>query len=57
MTPCEGAVLAVMSKALTCDAGAHLLLADMLGVRDAAGVLATATALAIAFADLGMPLG
>lgn len=57
MTPSEDAMLTVLRKAMTSDAAAHLLLADLLGVRDAAGPLATATALAIAFADLGMPLG
>ncbi|KQN26194.1 hypothetical protein ASE86_08590 [Sphingomonas sp. Leaf33] len=57
MTGCEGAVLAILSKALTNDAAAELLLADLLGTRAAAGPLATATALAVAFADLGMPLG
>ena len=56
ITPCEGAILAVLQKSMTSDTAANLLLADMLGVRDASGPLATATALAIAFADLGMPL-
>lgn len=57
MTPSEGALLAVLEKSLASEDAAHLLLADLLGVRDAAGVLATATALAIAFADAGLPLG
>ena len=57
ITPCEGAILAVLQKSLTSEASANLLLSDMLGIRDASGPLATATALAIAFADLGMPLG
>lgn len=57
VTPDEGALIAVLQKSLTCEASANLLLSDMLGVRDAAGPLATATALAIAFADMGMPLG
>ena len=57
ITPCEGAVLAVLQKSTHGDPAANLPLADMLGVRDASGPLATATALAIAFADLGMPLG
>lgn len=57
MTPCEGALLAVLGRTLEDDATAHLLLADMLGIRDAHGPLATVTALSIAFADLGMPLG
>jgi hypothetical protein len=57
MTPCESTILVVLRKSMHCDPVANLLLADMLGVRDASGPLATATALAIAFADLGMPLG
>lgn len=57
ITPCEGAILAVLQKSMHSETSANLLLADMLGVRDAGGPLATATALAIAFADLGMPLG
>lgn len=56
MTGCEGALLAVVGKSLRSERAAEMLLADMLGVRDAKGALATATALAIAFADLGMPL-
>ncbi len=57
MTGCEGALLAMLDKSLTNAPAAQLLLADMLGTRNAAGPLATATALAAAFADLGMPLG
>lgn len=57
MTPAESALLAVIGKSLTNERAAGLLLADLLGVRDASGPLATATALALAFADLGMPLG
>ncbi|MES2338547.1 MAG: DUF6628 family protein [Pseudomonadota bacterium] len=56
MTPCEGALIAALCKSLESEGAANLLLADMLGIRDASGPLATATALAIAFADLGMPL-
>lgn len=57
ITPAEGALLAVLIKCMTNERAAGLLLADMIGVREASGPLATATALAIAFADLGMPLG
>lgn len=57
VTPAEGAFLAVTAKALTNERAAAFLLADLLAVRDASSPLATATALAIAFADLGMPLG
>lgn len=57
MTGCEGALLAIVGKSLDNEAAADLLLADLLGTREAKGPLATATALAVAFADLGMPLG
>ncbi|MBM3928971.1 MAG: hypothetical protein FJ335_11025 [Sphingomonadales bacterium] len=57
MTGCEGALLAIVGKSLDNEAAADLLLADLLGTREAKGPLATATALAIAFTDLGMPLG
>jgi len=57
MTPSEGALLTVLGKSLSSDDAAHLLLADLMGVREAGGVLATATALAVAFADGGLPLG
>lgn len=56
LTPAEASLLAVLGASMTNDRAAGLLLADMLGVRDASGPLATATALAIAFADMGMPL-
>lgn len=56
MSGSERALLAVMTRATTNERAANLLLADMLGVRDASGPLATATALAFAFADLGLPL-
>ena len=56
MTAGEGAVIAAVGKTMTNDRAANLLLADLLGTRDATGPVATATALAIAFADLGMPL-
>ncbi|MHA6723710.1 DUF6628 family protein [Sphingomonas sp. RS2018] len=56
MTASEGAMVAVLSRALANPPAAGLLLADMLSVRDATPALATATALAAAFADLGMPI-
>lgn len=56
MTRSEATLLAVLGNARTRPDKAALLLADMLGVRDASGVLATATALATAFADLGLSL-
>jgi len=57
LTPSEGAILDVLQRSLTDEPVAALLLADLMGVRQAAGALATASALAIAFADLGLPLG
>ena len=49
-----------MIDVLTCtivdERRAHLLLSDLLDVRDAGRPLATAAALAGAFADLGLPL-
>jgi hypothetical protein len=55
-TAAESALLAVLARAETQPDAAHLLLADMLGVRRADGVLAGATALAAAFADEGRPI-
>lgn len=57
LTGSETALLAVLERSLTNEPAAALLLADLLGIRDAHGPLATATALAIAFADLALPLG
>lgn len=57
MTASEDALIGVLERALTNEAAAALLLADLIGAREAGGPLTTATALAIAFADLGMPLG
>ncbi|HEY0622201.1 DUF6628 family protein [Sphingomonas sp.] len=56
MTAAESATLESIARAPHDPARAHLLLADLLGVRQADGVLATAHALANAFADLGLPL-
>jgi hypothetical protein len=56
ITPSEATLLAVLRRCTTKERAAGLLLADLLAVRDAAGPLATATALAIACADLGLPL-
>ncbi|SOB87741.1 hypothetical protein SAMN06297144_2877 [Sphingomonas guangdongensis] len=57
MTASEAALVAVLTRCLTNEAAAGLLLADLLAVRDASGPLATAAALATACADLGLPLG
>lgn len=56
MTASEGAMLDVMARVATNPALAGLLLADMLGVREAGGPLAAAAALAASFQDLGLPL-
>jgi hypothetical protein len=55
MTRTEATLLAVLGNTQARPDKAGLLLADMLGVRDASGVFATASALATAFADLGLP--
>lgn len=57
LTGSEATLLAVLDRAMINEPAAALLLADLLGVRDAHGPLATATALSIALADLGLPLG
>ena len=56
MTAAESVTIEIIARAPQDPARAHLLLADLLGVRQADGVLATAHALANAFADLGLPL-
>ncbi|RYY36305.1 MAG: hypothetical protein EOP59_14660 [Sphingomonadales bacterium] len=56
MTGAEAALLDVMGRVRTNPQAAAMLLADMLGVRDATGVLVTAHALSNAFADLALPL-
>lgn len=57
MTGAEAALLEVLGRVRTNPQSAAVLLADMLGIRDATGVLVTAHALANAFADLALPLG
>lgn len=57
MTGAEAALMDVIGRVGTNPQAAAVLLADMLGVRDASGVLVTAHALANAFADLALPLG
>jgi hypothetical protein len=56
MTAHEATLLDVLALSPHDDGAAHWLMADMLGVHQAHAPLATATALAIAFADLGLPL-
>ncbi len=55
MTRTEATLLAVLAAVGERPEAAGLLLADMLGVREASGVLMTASALATAFADMGLP--
>lgn len=56
VTPSELALLDVLGRVRDTPDTAELLLKDLLGIRDAGGILATAHALANAFADLGLPL-
>jgi hypothetical protein len=56
MTAAEGGLLAALGRVRDRPAVAGMLLADLLGLRDAGAVAATAHALANAFADLGLPL-
>lgn len=57
MTGAEATLLDVLGRVRDCPASAHMLLADLLGVRDAGSVIVTAHALANAFADAALPLG
>lgn len=56
MTSAENTLLVILARAETSTDSAHLLLADLLGLRHADGVLASATAVAQAFADAGRPI-
>ena len=56
MTGAEAALLAVLSRVEGQPEAAHLLLADLLGARRIDGVLASAAAVAAAFADAGRPI-
>jgi hypothetical protein len=56
-TPSEAALLAVLARVETQPDAARLLMADLLGVRRIDGVLASAAAVAAAFADGGRPIG
>ena len=55
-TAAERALLTVLARAETRPDTAHLLLADLIAVRRPDGVLASATAVAAAFADAGRPI-
>lgn len=56
MTPAEEAMVTVLARAETAPESARLLLADLLGLRRIDGVLASAAAVAMAFADAGRPI-
>lgn len=56
MTPAEAALLTVLARVETHGAVALLLLADLLGTARVDGVLASAAAVAVAFADAGRPV-
>jgi hypothetical protein len=56
MTGAEAALLAVIARAEHQPESARVLLADLLGSRQVDGVLATAAAVAAAFADAGQPI-
>ena len=57
MTPAEHALLTVIARVETTPETARYLLSDLLGVRRVDGVLASAAAVAMAFADAGRPIG
>lgn len=57
MTSAEGTLLTVLASVERHPERALLLLTDLLGTRAADGVLASAHALAVAFADSGRPIG
>jgi hypothetical protein len=56
MTGAEAALLTVLARVETQPRSAHVLLADLLGTRGVDGVLASAAAVAAAFADAGQPI-
>lgn len=56
MTTAEAALLTVLSRVETAPEAARLLMADLLGQRRVDGVLASAAAVAAAFADEGRPV-
>ncbi|MDO7842641.1 DUF6628 family protein [Sphingomonas immobilis] len=57
MTPSERTLVTILARCETQPDSAAVLLGDLLGVRRADGVLASATAVAAAFADAGRPIG
>jgi len=57
ITHAEAAMLTVLARIEREPAVAGLLLADLLGMRQVDGVLASTMAVAVAFADAGQPIG
>ncbi len=56
MTPAEAAMLTILARVETAPDSARYLMSDLLGVRRIDGVLASAAAVAAAFADEGRPV-
>ncbi|WP_375250363.1 DUF6628 family protein [Sphingomonas sp.] len=56
MTPSERSLLEIIARVETRGDSAHFLMRDLLGQRHVEGVLATAAAVAAAFADEGRPV-
>ncbi|RZL99703.1 MAG: hypothetical protein EOP68_23850 [Sphingomonas sp.] len=56
MTPAESAMLTILARIETAPDVARYLMADLLGIRRIDGVLASAAAVAMAFADEGRPV-
>lgn len=56
ITHAEAALLTILARVEGQPDSARLLMADLLGIRAVGGVLASAAAVAIAFADEGRPL-
>ena len=57
MTPAEQILLRILGRIHDAPDSAHLLMADLLGVRRVEAVLMAAAAVAAAFADEGRPIG
>lgn len=56
MTPAESALVTIVARVETAPESARFLMADLLGIRRVDGVLASAAAVAAAFADAGRPV-
>lgn len=56
MTHAEAALISILSRVEVQTQAAHLLMSDLLGIRAVDGVLASAAAVAMAFADNGRPI-